>query len=154
MRLLLFLLLGAVSVFAQGKPDFTGTWRMNVEKSEFDKQGPPKGATVLKVEHREPKLTETVFHEPEPKPMGTMEYVTDGSEGTVVAMGNRMKATAKWDGAELVIVTWGSFGTNEMRLTDRWQLSADGRTLTMTRKYEGQGGPQQQRLAFEKAAGR
>lgn len=92
---------------------------MNVEKSAFDRQGPPKGATVLKVGHREPKLTETIFHEPEPtaaemapKAMGTAEYVTDGSEGTNVVMGNRMKCTAQWEGRELVIATWGSFGTN------------------------------------------
>lgn len=154
MKLIAILALSALCALGQGKPDFTGTWRMNIEKSSFDKQGPPKGATVLKVEHKEPKLAETIFHEPEPKAMGTMEYTTDGSEGSVTAMGNKMKATAKWDGAELVIVTWGSFGPNEMRLTDRWQLSGDGRTLTMLRKYEGQGGPQDQKLVFERAAGR
>ena len=142
--------MGALCAYGEGKPDFTGTWRMNEEKSAFDKQGPPKGATVLKVEHREPKLTETIFHEPEPKAMGTVEYVTDGSEGTNVVMGSRMKCTAQWERRELVIATWGSFGTNEMRLTDRWQLSGDGRTLTMMRKYEGQGGPQEQKLVFEK----
>lgn len=154
MKLIAVLVLGAVAALGQSKPDFTGTWRMAVEKSEFDRQGAPKGATVLKVEHREPKLAETIFHEPEPKPVGTMEYVTDGSEGTVTAMGNRMKARAAWEGAELVIVTWGSFGANEMKLTDRWRLSGDGQRLTLLRKYEGQGGPQTQKLVFEKSAGR
>lgn len=138
---------------AQSKPDFTGTWRMNVEKSAFDRQGPPKGVTVLKVTHQDPKFAETIFHhEPEPKEMGRVEYVTDGSEGSNVMMGNRMKCTAKWEGRDLVITTWGSFGQNEMRLTDRWQLGAGGKVLTILRKYEGQGGTQQQTLIFEPEA--
>jgi len=79
-----------------------------------------------------------------------VKYVADGTEGSNAVLGNPMKYTAKWAGSTLVIDTWGKFGPNEMRLIDKWSLSADGKTMTVLRHYEGNGGPQDQKLLFEK----
>ncbi len=138
---------------AQQKPDFTGVWKMNLDKSTFDKQGPPPGPVVLTVEHKDPVLTEKVTHytaDQKAQEMGALKYVTDGSEGSNAVMGNPLKYTAKWTGSTLVVETWGKFGQNEMRLTDKWSLSDDGKTVTILRHYEGNGGPQDQKLLFEK----
>jgi len=126
---------------------------MNIDKSSFDKQGPPSGPVVLTIEHKDPVLTEKVTHySPDQKAqeMGTLKYVTDGTEGSNAVMGNAMKYTAKWSGSTLTVDTWGKFGPNEMRLIDKWSMSADGKAVTILRRYEGNGGPQDQKLIFEK----
>jgi len=43
-----------------------------------------------------------------------------------------VKAKANWDGSTLVIAMTADFGGSEIKLTDKWTLSEDGKTLTVT----------------------
>jgi len=74
------------------------------------------------------------------------------ASGSISAAANAMGMSYKaaWDGPVLVIVTTGSFGDNAIRLTDRYTLSGDGKTLTLLRHYEGRGGPQDQTLLLRR----
>jgi hypothetical protein len=150
MRTITLLLLTALIAPAQQRPDFSGAWKLNAAKSSFDKQPAPKHLSFV-IEHRDPRLTQFVSHgEPEGRQMAPAIYVTDGTEGSNTVMGNPLKYTAKWGGTTLTVITWGSFGKNEMKLTDQWSLVDEGRTLIILRHYEGQGGPQDQKLVLDR----
>ena len=122
----------AVSTFAVAadKPNFSGDWRIDSDKSTFGPMPPPASLT-RKVEHNDPSMT---VAESRSGPQGdqtiTMKYSTDGKETTNSFMGADVKCTATWDGSTLVISSKAEFGGNEIKLTNRWTLSDDGKVLT------------------------
>lgn len=66
---------------ADTKPDFSGTWILNLAKSKLEMEAPEK--TVFVIDHREPsfKLTRTHHWKGETKPdTWTFEITTDGKE--------------------------------------------------------------------------
>jgi hypothetical protein len=77
-------------------------------------------------------------------------YTTDGKECTNEFRGNPSKSTLKWDGDTLLFTTKGRFGDNEYTMTDKWQLSADGKTLTLNRHFSSAMGEGDQKLVLEK----
>jgi len=148
MRLFIFFLSSLLGLAAP--PEFSGVWRLDVEKSQFDRQAPPRVA-VDRIEHHEPYL---VMHSiraygDAQETSGTARYRI-GGEGENEVLGNRMRYAARWDGETLELVTKGSFGDNAIVLTDRYSLSADGKSLTLKRHYEGRGGPQDQTLILRR----
>jgi hypothetical protein len=50
--------------------------------------------------------------------------------------GNLVKATARWEGDELVIDS-KVFALRHADIQDRWALSADGKTITLRRHMTG-----------------
>lgn len=58
MRLFIFFLISLLGLAAP--PDFSGVWRLDVEKSQFDRQAPPRVA-VDRIEHHGPILSCTPF---------------------------------------------------------------------------------------------
>jgi hypothetical protein len=65
--------------------------------------------------------------------------------------GNAMKAVTKWKGGVRVMETNGNFGTNKIKLMDRYELSKDQKTLTLRWHFEGQrGGVQDQVLLMRR----
>lgn len=129
-------------------PNLTGNWRLDLVKSDFAKQGPPK-AKLTRIQHKDPDLALTIEEElPNgQRSGGTAKYTTDGVEVTNSVAGNAMQSIARWEGQVLYMKTSGSFGTNKILLEDRYELSKDKRTLTIRRHFEGQrGGIQDQVL--------
>ena len=136
--------------FAQQKPDLTGSWDLNLQRSDFAKEAPPK-SIAYRFEQYDPELLLEIAVDGPQGPMAAkFRYRTDGTEVTNDVLGNPFKAVAKWDGATLVMESWGKFGDNEVRLKDRYSLSEDRKTVTLNRHYEGRNGPQDQKLIFEK----
>ncbi len=129
----------ALSLFGADKPNLSGDWDLDVAASDFAKETPPKGR-LTKILHHEPDLEIRIGD-------GVAKYTTDGKEATNDVYGNAMKAVTKWEGDVLVMETNGSFGTNKIKLIDRYELSKDKKTLTLRRHFEGQrGGVQDQVL--------
>jgi hypothetical protein len=121
----------ATSASAADKPNFSGDWTLDAGKSEF---GPMPGPASMtrKIEHSDPGLTVTqaTTGGPQGDQTMTMKYSTDGKETVNQFMGNDVKAKANWDGKTLVIAMTADFGGNEIKLTNKWTLSDDGKTLT------------------------
>jgi hypothetical protein len=112
------------------KPNFSGDWTMDVDKSNFG-PAPPPASMTRKVEHTDPALTVTTTQSGgQQDGTSTMKYTTDGKENTNEMMGNPVKSTLKWDGDHLVISSKADFGGQEINLTDTWSLSTDGKVLT------------------------
>jgi hypothetical protein len=145
-------LAGGLAVAWQTPPNLSGAWTLDIPASEFAKEPPPQKKVVL-IEHVDPKLTMTVAEEGPAGPVkATGQYRTDGTPSVNDVFGNQMTTVAKWDAAVLVMTTTGRFGDNEITLVDRYALSADGRTLTVRRHFEGKqrGGVQDQVLVHRK----
>jgi hypothetical protein len=136
MRPLLFVLFAPV-MLAAPRPDFTGEWRLVPSRSQFAQQQPPQ-SRVLQIDHRDPVLIlRTVEASNGREVDGTHFHSTDGVERTNDVLGNPMKARTYWEGDVLEMRTAGKFGANDISLTDRYEISADGAALTLRRHFEG-----------------
>jgi hypothetical protein len=146
-------ILAATSAAArQSPPNLSGTWALDIPASNFAKETPP-AKKVVTIEHLGSKLIVTVAEEGSGGAIkGEAQYLTDKTPVTNSVLGNPMTTIATWEGAELVMTTTGKFGDNEITLVDRYALSADGRTLTVRRHFEGKqrGGVQDQVLVHRK----
>ena len=136
--------------FAQQKPDFSGTWKMNVEKSEFGALPGPTSRTDV-ITHKEPSLTDDVTAEgARGKQQYTAKYTTDGKEVTNQIGPREVKSTIKWEGNSLVLSSKTSFNGAEMNAQSTWVLSADGKTLTISTHYVSAMGETDQKIIYEK----
>jgi hypothetical protein len=117
----------ALTAMAQARPNFTGTWKLNQQKSK------DSDVVTLTIEfnQKDNNLTEA-FNTGQG---GEFEakYTIDGKESEVSTGDATIKATAKWDGDALVI-DWR--GPEEGRyFVRKLTLSADGKTMTINLKH-------------------
>jgi hypothetical protein len=123
---------------AQAKPNFTGDWKLNVEKSNFGPMPGPDKMT-MKVDHKEPELS---VHTAQSGAQGDMEndvkYTTDGKEtkNTLNTPGGQVdaKSTAVWEGDSLLITTKVEANGQEIVIKSTYTLSEDGKTMTNVAK--------------------
>jgi len=135
---------------AQGKPNFSGTWKLNTSKSDFGAMPAPDTRTD-KITHEDPDLKDSFTQSGQMGEVSAdMKYSTDGKETTNSVRGNELKSTAKWAGDELVIDGKTSFNGADVTLQDRWSLSADGKTLTIQRHVNSPMGETDQKIVLEK----
>lgn len=138
------------------KPNFSGTWKLNVQRS-----GPilPRGLTglVLMIDHREPSIVRisrelitgktnvrSVFGEDPPSIIDGEEHVTNAG------LGKSIRMTAQWSGDALVthevITKDGTDFVSDTRAT----LSKDGTVLTISEHYREPGLERIRDWIFEK----
>jgi hypothetical protein len=127
----LFVIAAAANMaMAADKPDFSGNWKLDADKSTFGPMPPPTSMT-RKVVHKDPDLAVDQAQSGDQGDQNTsMKYSTDGKETTNSMMGNDVKSKAVWEGKTLVITSAANFGGADVKLTDKWSLSDDGKTLT------------------------
>lgn len=138
--------------FAQGKPNLTGTWKLNTSKSDFGVL-PPTESQVEVIDHSDPALKVDVSAQGAQGSQNfTMNLTTDGKEGP--AYGPRQaKSTARWDGSNLVVDTKLKFNDQDVRVNSVWTLSPDGKTLIQNAHLASPMGETDQKLVFEKQDG-
>jgi hypothetical protein len=143
-------LLGLAAASASAKPNFAGNWKLNTAKSDFG-QFPAPSSMTQTITHEDPSLKVAAKMATD---NGDFEfesnYSTDAKETTNTFGPNEMKSVAKWDGDTLAIQTKGSFGDSEVTIKDKWELSADGKTLTIQRHFSSSQGEMDQKMIFEK----
>ena len=139
----------AVGVAQGGKPDFSGTWKLNAAKSDFGAMPAPERTD--KIRHHDPVLLDSYTQSGPRGPFTVdMKYSTDGKETTSSLHGSDLKSIAKWEGDQLVIDGKLSLNGSEVTLKDRWSLSPDGKTLTIQRHADTPMGKTEQRIVLEK----
>lgn len=115
---------------AQAKPNFSGEWKLNAEKSDFGPMPAPDKMS-MKIDHKDPALNVSTSQS---GPNGDMtmdaKYNTDGSETTNSFGPMEAKSTCKWDGDALVVNTKLNAQGADITINGKWTLSADGKTLT------------------------
>lgn len=134
------------------KPNLSGTWLLDTSKSEFGQMPAPESRTDT-IDDKEPSIKITVNQTG--GPMGattfTLDLVTDGKQvATSTVFGNEAKSTAHWEGSSLVVNTQLTVQGNAATIVGKYNLSADGNTLTVMRDISGPMGQAQQKLVFMK----
>jgi hypothetical protein len=134
-KLAALIVLGAVIspmhiALAQGaKPDFSGSWVLDKEKSDFGGTPAPESMSEV-IEHHEPNIviTTTTKHS-SGEDRRVVRYTTDGTENANEFAGHQVKTATHWNGDKLVTVVQDQAG---MQFTENRALSADGKIQTIT----------------------
>ena len=140
------------------RPDLSGTWELDRPKSDFGlfRDRPvSKADSTLVVAHRDPelKITRTLRLNGQQETK-EFTYYTDGRGETNPATigAGEVKSKTKWDGDKVAArskMTWR--GGAEMDVTQKWQVSPDGKTLTNTTVISNQMGVQEIKLVYRRA---
>jgi hypothetical protein len=147
---LILLVSMAITLTAIGAPNLTGTWKLNLDRSDFGPLPPPYSIEE-RIEHKEPSLVvDWKYSGAEGALSGTSTYKTDGSKSTNLFGDIEIVSTAAWEGDSLKIESVGMMGGMEIEFQDTWKLSGDGQTITIDRFMTSAMGDANQTLVFEK----
>jgi hypothetical protein len=124
---------GSVDADSPARTNFSGRWRMNKEKTDFAKFKMPD-MIVRVIDHHDPTMNvHTVQTTGGKTNSSDVSYFTDGSTSSNIINGRDATSRAFWDGDALVVRTDMKTAKNEdEQIEDRYELSADGGTLTTT----------------------
>ena len=139
-----------LTAFAQQKPDFSGTWKLNVTKSDF---GPAPGFDNRTdvITHKDPSLTVSSNSDGAlGKLQYTANYTTDGKEVVNKFADREFKSTVKWQDDNLVVNSKFNFNDTDITAVATWALATDGKTLTINAHFSSSMGEADQKLLFEK----
>ena len=141
---------------AQGKTDFSGTWKLNTEKSDpmggrgggggGGMGGMTMGPTVITQ-----SATELVISTSMGEQTRKLTFALDGKESTNPGMrGGETKSKAHWDGDSLVIES--STTNNGMTYTSKEvrTLSEDGKIMTVVTTRTTPNGEQTSKRVYDK----
>ena len=134
-------LLLTVSALAQSAlPNFSGTWSLDAAKSDF---GPIPGpeSIVMVIDHKEPALKVSVTQKgPQGEATNDSTYTTDGKDNTnkmrSPAGDQDVKSTTKWNGKILAKTRTIEAQGMSIGIDDAWELSADGKVMTINRQLK------------------
>jgi hypothetical protein len=115
---------------AQARPDFSGTWSLNIPKSKFS--GPLPGATVLKIVHRDPAFQLSRTEQLKKRTLAwAISLTTDGKEVVMKEDDRELRYRLNWKARTLVMdqqsMLAGVKGVSQLVHS----LSPDGRVLTV-----------------------
>lgn len=132
----------AATASAQGAsvPNLSGTWALQVDKSDFAGMLVPTSRIDV-VDHQEPKLTiKRSVTASGQETTTNLVYVIDSKPYKNMVASNEYTSTLHWEGSILVSVsTVQDPRAGEVTITDRYEISQDGKTLTQQRTLSAQG---------------
>lgn len=130
---LIALIIGSLPLLAQAKPNFTGKWIMNIDKSSYGAMPTPESLTWV-IEHNDPKIKIVTTQVRTMGESSTERTCTiDGSQCTEkIRMGEVKSSTAKWDGETLLMESSADISGMDRKSVEKVTLSTDGKTLTVT----------------------
>jgi hypothetical protein len=135
-------LLGSFLAFPQGStPNFSGVWHWNPQKGQHS--GQPPEDMRMKIEQSGPDVTITMIARNKGQEEVNTQRLKIGSDNNKNTInGAPITSKTAWDGNTLVVDSAAKFGAQELRMTDRWTLSADKQTLTFVEKHQFGAEPQ------------
>jgi len=144
------LALAAVACAADDKPNFTGKWVLDTEKSDFGPVPAPTSQTQ-EIDHKDPKLkVKTVSKNAQGESTAESNRTTDGEENTNTIGGAEVKSKTVWDGKKLVTTMKRQVQGMDIDVKDVWELAEDGKSLNVTRELKTPQGDFTQKLLLKK----
>ncbi len=141
---------GFLALPAIAKPNFTGSWKLVADKSDFGPMPIPEKYEQV-VNHADPDVKVKVTQvSQQGEATGELNYNTEGKEIANQFRGAAMKSVAKWDGDAMLVDSKLDFQGNEVTLSDKWELSGDGKTLVINRKINSPQGELEMKLVLSK----
>ncbi len=133
---LLAALTGFVLSSGAQKPNFSGVWKFNPDKSSL--QIPPPTSSIFQVMHQEPYFNIIRTHQyVEKSDTWEINLTTDGKEFVQEKNGEKLVGRLYWEGNTLVFDTKISIKNREASNIVRYELSEDGKTLTASERFRG-----------------
>jgi hypothetical protein len=143
------------SLVAQGaKPNFSGTWNLDVAKSDFG-GAPAPDSIVHVIEHKDPSLKVTTTQKGQQGEVtNTRNLTTDGKE-TVNKMRTMVgeqdvTSTTKWNGNKLANVYKVDIQGTAIEINEAWEVSEGGKVLSVSRDVKTPQGDFHQQYVFNK----
>lgn len=133
------------------RPNYSGRWKMDKEKSDFGKFKAPDMIVRVVDEHEPTMNIHTIQTTDGKSTTSDVSYFVDGRETTNVLSGRDATSKSFWDGSTLSIRTETTNSKGEAtQIVDRWDLSPDGQTLTITSHIETPNGEADLKLVCDK----
>ena len=127
-------------------PNFSGTWRLDVDKSDFGVKTAPKAqmnAVVLNIKQTASKLSI------ERSTGEVATYNLDGSESVnTLPGGGQSKTTVNWSGDTLAGTTISQLNGVDVKMTDVRMLSSDGKEMVVKLTMQMPSGERKQALVY------
>ena len=140
--LLVLGLAAGISAASQERPNFTGDWTLDLKASQLHQDFRALERSVVRIDHREPAFTfrRTVVVKGQQNE-ASYDVTTDGREHRGVAPnGGVSVSTMHWEQMALVIhQRIADPKAGELKISVRYELIDDGRTLRATEDFEGGG---------------
>jgi hypothetical protein len=146
--------------FAQQRTNYSGTWKLNVDKSDFGPVPGPTAETEV-IKQMGDSLRINVHAEREQgKTQFTMTLVTDGKEVPIPADDplahpapevTLETMSAAWDGPVLVVNEKLTYDNDPVTGVTRYTLSPDGKVLTVSSEYTSPTGDATRTFVFDAA---
>lgn len=131
---------------AQAAANLTGVWKLNLAKSDFGPAPAPDSMTRT-INHNDPSLQMSTYQKGAQGEVTTeVKYTTDGK----MVENKNSKGSAKWDGEKLVIDSVRENQGMEIKFHDVYNVSADGKVLTVNTHLAVPQGEFDLTLVFEK----
>lgn len=131
---------------AAGNTDFSGTWKLDVARSDFGRIPAPSSLTD-NIAQDDRALT--IQRERDGQPV-KLRIPLDGSTIENSLRGVPMKTTARWENATLIVTSNGHHFGGEVGYEERWTLSQDHKSLTIQRHLIGPQGATDQTVVLAK----
>jgi len=133
------------------KPNFSGTWKLDVSKSDFGVL-PPDNSRTFVIDHSEPVLKIAVSQDgADGKHDFTLNFTTDGKEAVNSYSGLEMKSIMGWESATLVANGKFKYQDQDVTVKEVWKLSDDGKTLVQDAHYTSPMGEMDTKMVYAKA---
>jgi len=132
--------------------NYSGTWKLNVEKSDFGPFGPfpPVKHLTQRIRHENLILQVSIKQNGEQGELSDdLKYIIDGGWHINKMTGQEIESRAKWSGDTLQIRSTVVINGTLFVITDEWALSKDGRVLTVNR-HQSAPGARDFKQVFEK----
>jgi len=128
--------------------DFSGSWILAVEKSNFGGAPAPQSLTMT-VKQRETQL-DVESSLVDARGGSTSKYTLDlsGKEAENWLRGNKVVSNSTWRGATLNVKARTLVQGTEVKTVDQWQLEESGRVLTIYRTATTPKGEMEQRFVY------
>ena len=125
------LVLGLLAVNASAAPNLTGAWRLNISKSVYGKFPAPSTMVRTILQDGNTLSMTTLQKGQQGEVTTTLKYILDGKAVTNTTATGDSTSIARWDAAHLVIETSRTVQGADLKSTETWDLSSDGKTLTI-----------------------
>lgn len=132
-------------------PNLSGTWKLNISKSDFG-QFPPPDSRKEEITDNEPNIKIVSTWTGGPMGDGTMsvDLVTNGKETAGEAFGMSTKNTARWEGSALLVNTTLQSDNGDATVKSAYNVSPDGKTLTVAAHISGPMGEMDMKSVYDK----
>ena len=141
--------LGAVLVCAQARPDLSGTWKQNMEKSTTKSSWLKSYVNKIEQQDANLKVTTTMVSDRGERTFDHT-FMIGKENNNKDKDGDEYTTNVKWDGNALVFETTEKEHDATLTSKEIWTLSDDGKTLTKTIHRSGPRGDSDQKYVLEK----